>query len=976
MRPTLLLSLLLSSPSLARDFADAFERDADANGLPDGWELASPAGSLLLAAGRDGRALALAAPGSTSAAAVTRLSGRLDLAQDYVLAGWIRVDGADGASAVLSVQFTDERGDPLGPPQPTTAVAPGAGWTAVAFPVSLIDSRTRGLSIRAELTNRSGAEATAAFDDVTWVAKAFADGFEADLDKDGFPDRWRSVRSEEYPAFNAAETKLTSDDRRSGARAAALRTRGRNAGIETRWAASVDPDRSYELSVWVKTSGLEESAAWAEVEWLDAEEKTVGTARTVPARDTGGEFRELRLAVEALPAPARKARLRLAVGGDDPEGRAWFDDVEWIGRVRVRLDTDGRPGNVYPEESARAAGVSGNVVAIGLDAGAYEVFGTVSDGGGKAVWAGRIGGAELNVRQNLSVPFRFPVKEPGPYVARLEIRAGGQPGVQSAAAFGVAHTPVFPRGKRGDYGVSLNPYVHPARRPGAVLGLAGAGRARVRLWDPAARDLAALAADGPEMHDLLLDLRRHGVEPVGVLASPPVAAPGRSLADWFASRDRRWEGPLGRLVAAHRDVVALWEAGGDDRSLARAADPALVEEISKKLRAGHEFVALGLSFPSDLAPPAGDAVSFLVLPAGLDPAALHATTRADAREKLLLLDASDPCDLAWRAVAARAAGLSQGIADGDGRDVLDADGTPAPAWYALRVLNDLLSGATPVAGELLPGMLAFRKENRLVVAVRADPPRTLDAWLGADVLRVDVAGRAIRLAPDASGRLKLEASPALHFLVVSDAAFADTQLSGAFDGLPLKSRANPQPAVFRLANRFPDPIRNVRLLSVDLPTGWRPVALPREHARLDPGAAADFPLDFVVPSDSRPGDAEARLRVSFEAAGARREAVLVRTLPVRSDIEIAPRIEPTHDGRALEISVTVRNRGKRRANLKVTVDRGPALRPLEDVVRDLEPGTERVVRLAAEKDESGKEYRVALRGLEDDAFVNEVVRVP
>lgn len=972
--------LLAATAAPARDFADAFERDADRNGIPDGWTAApaagGPAGTLGIGDGKDGRGMVLGAPASATMAAETRLAGRLDLANDYVLSGWVKVEGGDGAAAFLTVQLVDERGDPLGPPQTTTQATPRDDWTMVVLPVSLLDSRTRSVAVRATLSNRSGAAATARFDDVGWVARAFVDGFENDLDKDGFPDRWRSIKGDEFPAFNATATKLTSDSLHGGGRSVGLSTRGRSAGLETRWAVTVDPDRAYQFSAWVRTEGLRDSAAWAEIEWLDEAETRVGIARTPSVRETGEGWKAVRLDAAEIPLRARKARLRLVLGGDDIEGRAWFDDVEWLGRVRVRLDTEGRPGNIYREGEARdTGGVSGSVVALGLEPGAYEVFALVRDGDGATAWEGRVGAVELPVRETLSVPFKFPTTTPGPYEVRLDIRASDKPLVQARATYAVAHEPLFGKGRGGEFGATVDPYAHPGRRMGTILAMAGIGKLRVPLWSAASRDRLDLPADGPAMHEVLLDLRRSGMDLVGVLGTPPGTSAPRTLAEWFGGRDRAWEEPVARLVGAHRDVVALWQAGDADVSLARAADAATLEAVAAAIRGAHELALPGLAWPADAAPPGADAAGFLALELRGALAGLPAALAGDARERMYVFEPESAADLAARAIEARSRGLSPLLATG-GAPLLDADGSPDAAWFALRVLNDLLSGATPVPGELLPGMPAFRKDGRLVLALRADPPRAVEAWLGEDVVRVDLLGRSRRLAPDAGGRLALEAGRSPAFLVVRDAAFADTQLSAVLEGLPLKSRTGPQRVAFRVTNRFDEPVRNVRVLSVELPAHWRPVETAVEHGSVEPGAPAEFPLDLSVPSDARPGLYEVRLRISFTARGTRREAVLARPLPVQPDVEVSPRIEPTADGKGLEVSITVRNRGARKADFKVYLNRGAGTRTLDDVVYALEPGQERVVRFLVEPDTKGREYLVGLRGIEDDLFVNEAVTVP
>ncbi len=967
MARSLLLMLLLVLPVTARDFADGFERDADGNGSPDGWTAVGlPEGGgarLSLGPGKDGQGMVLEAPAAASAAAETRLTGRLDLANDYVLAAWILVEGGDGAGATLTVQLVDERGDPLGAPQSAASATPRDHWTLVALPVSLIDSRTRALAIRATLNNRSGKPAVARFDDVSWVAKAFVDGFEADLDRDQFPDRWRSLQGDEYPAFNAVETRLANGEGRAGARGVAMRAQGRGAGLETRWAVAVDPDRAYELTAWVKTQGTETATARAEVEWLDEGDVSVGASRSAAAGDTGGGWVPLTLSVEEVPARARKARLRLILAGDDQDARAWFDDVEWLGRVRVRLDTGGREGNVFREEEVRSAGgVSGTLIALGLEAGSYEVFAVVRDGRGKVVWDGRVGSAILNVRANLAVPFGFPAREPGPYEARILIQANGLPHVQARAAFGIAHEPLFGQRRGGEFGVSWNPYV---RRPsGAVLAQSLAGRVCVPLWDVAQRDRPGLDPAGEPMRAILLDLRRHGLEVIGVLSTPPGAPPGRTLDEFFASRARSWEGPLGSLVFAHRDSATSWLL---DAGPATAADGDLLDLLAAKVRSASEFAQLGVALGDGEPVPAGAA---FVARRGTEAAP------GDRREDILFLPSVSPATLARRAAAARAAGRGGLVLSGDGADLVDVGGVPTATWYALRTLNDLLTGATPVEGLLLGEHPAFRCEGRIILFLHAEQAGTVDAWLGPGLRRVDLFGRVRVVEVEPTGRARIPVGPDPEFLIVGDSGLAETLLSAAFEGGPLLSRANPQRLSFRVVNRFPTPLGGLRLLSAELPPRWRPVESSLEHPEVAPAGTAEFPLDFSVPSDATPGRYELRLRLSFALDGVRRETVLRRTVEVRPEIEVLPRIEPTAEGKGLEVTLTLRNRGARRSSFKVYVNRGAGRRTLDDVVSALEPGSERVIRFLAEKDEAGKVYLIGLRGIEDDLFVNAAVTVP
>ncbi|MBI2922645.1 MAG: hypothetical protein HYY18_16455, partial [Planctomycetes bacterium] len=303
-------------------------------------------------------------------------------------------------------------------------------------------------------------------------------------------------------------------------------------------------------------------------------------------------------------------------------------------------------------------------------------------------------------------------------------------------------------------------------------------------------------------------------------------------------------------------------------------------------------------------------------------------------------------------------------------------GAPTASWFTLRLLNDLLSGAQPVPGELLPDVLTFKKDDRLILFVNPSTPRLLDAWLGDKLVRLDLLGRAAAVPTDAGGRQRIDTGTAPFFLVVSDTAFAETQLSGVFEGHPLKSRTSAQTVTFRLVNRFPEPIHNLRIVEAVLPPKWHPIDPALELTSVAPGAEARFPLEISLPSDVRPGDYSVRLKVSFSDGAARREATLTRVLTVRPEVDVLPRIEETADGKGLEVTVTVRNRGEKKTDFKIYVNRGNGARTLDEVVYGLEPGAERIVRFLAPKDESGREYVIGLRGIEDDLFVNEVVRVP
>ena len=290
----------------------------------------------------------------------------------------------------------------------------------------------------------------------------------------------------------------------------------------------VNQAKSYRLKARIKTQGFEQpfrpTGAYVSILWFEkpANEAICRYSDGTPiifttqpvARDTGGEWREVGLTINAVPPGAGYAKIRCTLEGEGIQSTAMFDDIVLSEGPRVTLET-GRMAPLYAEgEETRLT-----FVLDGLEKGEYsEEIATeaLDSGGGRSTETGRF---EVEGETKLQRPYK--VQLPGFGVFRLRYVLKDAGGNEIALrSIVLARVPKTERIKyAGKYGVHFHYYDHPYAFMGNYIYALGAGVMKTELWS----DTIADERNRQELLRFAGDLRRMGVRSVGVLGRSPIA---------------------------------------------------------------------------------------------------------------------------------------------------------------------------------------------------------------------------------------------------------------------------------------------------------------------------------------------------------------------------------------------------------------------------------------------------------------------
>lgn len=433
----------------------------------------------------------------------------------------------------------------------------------------------------------------------------------------------------------------------------------------------------------------------------------------------------------------------------------------------------------------------------------------------------------------------------------------------------------------------------------ALAELAGFRRIRVAIWPNRAREL-------------MLELSRAGsMTMVGSLEGPPPelfpevdpALLEKGMAAVRSIDPRLWEPQVRELVRKYREFVPLWQIG------------ATVVRTDALLNPG-------------------------------------------AGEPVVTIDSPDPAELVRLIVLSAGAGAAPIFVSAD--RLLDEEGYPKAGFLAVRVANDVLSGAKPrpdlVSLVGAPVRAAFEKDGRAILvawtekgesefSVRA--PGEVASPLGS--VRPLTAGERLRAGPMPLFIGKVDPLLPEERVTVQLVDPADASMSAA---LPLG--AEPSSRVLRIRNRsrrsglsdlhvtFPEP----------LPRGWVVRPLKIEGLSLPPGQELTPELTILLPPTEQEGERSLEVELRFVQAG--RPQVVREKLPIRIVPQIDIDVQITEapgltDAKRVSVRVTNRTsvprtltalvrlpgRPERSEPLGTLEPRSSAERTLDYLVRDL-----------------------------------------
>lgn len=283
----------------------------------------------------------------------------------------------------------------------------------------------------------------------------------------------------------------------------------------------VNPAKSYTLSAKIRTEGFEQpdrpTMAYVAMMWFDrAANAAIGRYqdgapiifRTPPVIcDTGGGWREVRLAVDTVPPGARFLRLRCTLEGKGIRARAMFDDVTLAEEPRVRLDP-GRPVPIFAGEEKIEIVASLN----GLAPGRYSERIQTENLDGDILQAET---RDLGVKGEGEVLRRCEAEARtfGAFRLRYTIRDadGGEVAARSIVLARVPQDAPLKETER--YGLCLRFFEHPYAVLGDYVRASCAGSIKNELWGEAAEQEEFIRFAGA--------MRRESVATVGVLGRSP-----------------------------------------------------------------------------------------------------------------------------------------------------------------------------------------------------------------------------------------------------------------------------------------------------------------------------------------------------------------------------------------------------------------------------------------------------------------------
>ena len=317
---------------------------------------------------------------------------------------------------------------------------------------------------------------------------------------------WERVRSEEHPAYNRV------DAERGYLR---MVTQGGKTAVELSPEAAwtVDPARSYRLTLLARLEGTRRNAASASLFWRDAQLRPLGPPQRSVVLSSPGEWQELALEVPRVPAGAVRATIRLDFEGPDVRGEAGFDRLRLSACALVEVRPAGRDLPVFSpgERIALEATAHG----IGAEA-LLEVLLRSADGNESAR-------TEWPVAAGVAARLELTPLKPGSYRVETTARRRGE--TLAARDFPLlVPNPAWLRSDAAGYGARFDPSTVTYWGAGELVRLTGIRR-------------AVVATGGPGTLDLLRALAGTPVTIVGV-GDPSVRGYGEFVDSWETARPR------------------------------------------------------------------------------------------------------------------------------------------------------------------------------------------------------------------------------------------------------------------------------------------------------------------------------------------------------------------------------------------------------------------------------------------------------
>lgn len=710
-----------------------------------------------------------------------------------------------------------------------------------------------------------------------------------DRDYDGWPDGWTRRQGLGFPRY----VKVAIDGQRTPSGGHALRV-DLDGGGAVAYSPSLPAGSLYDyiLEGQIRTEGLEYDVAYLSITVRDEKGKVLEVFTSEKVREAP-QWRRVRLGPVSPKSPqARSAVIGLHVQPTvypDLKGSAMFGDL-WLGRLpRMVLSAEG-PSHVFtsPDEIAVTCRISG------FSRPAPKVDFELLDAAGRRIARSEerlltqpasetTGEAEraLPDEARLIGTARWKPPVPGPGFYRVATSMVGERAAIHRRELTLAVTGSDRGPSSGEFGWSLSRGHRPLALAelGQLLTQAGVHWIKYPLWYSPQTPEATFEEVGRFLERLSL----HGIETVGILATPPddlrlPYRPARTplIADVLSAGREVWYPSLEATVARLGAQVRWWQLG-DDRDGSFIGYPRLPEKIAQVKaeldRVGCDaHVGFHWRWMQPLPEPAEGKVPWQFLALDAEPPLTHqelavylaAARRPDVRRWVALEPlargqyslADRVLDLVQRIMAAkneRAEGIFVPEPFSTDRGLMNDDGTPGELFLPWRTTASLLGGSEPLGTMPLPGGSSNQLYGRIddaVMVVWSRKPVQEALYLGEAVRQVDVWGRDVPVKRTEAGQV-LEVGPEPTFVTGLHKEIASWRLAFLLAGDRLPSVFGQRHRNrFELKNTFAQGIEGSVLLSG--PEGWK-ISPPRTGFHLAPGETFSQSFDLILPGNTQSG---------------------------------------------------------------------------------------------------------------------------
>ncbi len=785
------------------------------------------------------------------------------------------------------------------------------------------------------------------------------EGFEKEKIQGITYPHWERVIDSTHPTYNEVLIVDDPGNARTGKSFLRLQTHGGDTSFQEylRDATSVAPGQVYLVSAYarMKTAGPGErqrtNVASVQLRWLGKRGEPLRVDNSIPVTGVV-EWTPLSLEVQTPPKNAKWVQIRLSFRGRDVRGECDFDDVRL--QIRPRI-------TVRPKDRILPVFLRGEDPKFLIEVPSIRTSGVILEA------------TVRNQRGDVAVPTESIPIVPGKDIQQkvpslgnsyqelhLQLRRGGKILTTKIVPILFPELPVFGTDTVAAAGLTFNPFHENYSGMRQLAKLLHLRNAKMVVWDHP----AAQRSKEPPPAEILRLIRDATSEAetsfIGVLAQPlPSAFPQRNSGGLrgsplllFHQEKTTWAPILQDLIRRYREVIRQWQIGfeydptasditGKDRLLGKAIEP--IRKVQKSSIIGTalprreienaplknaQFYAASTTdwrtpeeFETPVTPPGTIVYRSASLQAAppLGGTAARRLQAADFLKKMIFNAASgNPNPLFFP------------VTSGSQGGILDSDGFPTATALAMRVANDLLSGATHRKNEHIfaPPLrdFVFEKNGKWFVAFWSEKgSHTLSTFLGHNAQLWDPLGTR---APFGSpGRARVDDLPL--FITDIDPYLLKTILTLKFHpekpGEPedstLPMRADPIVKRLRMTNHFPTELVGLRIRIVPpFPKEWD--IRPREMrtSRLGKEMSLETPVTFRLPQTEREGVRKLRINVTFFREDDRNRPFTINTaraLQVVPQILIKETVTPVGGNpNRKRVRIRIENKTGRTLNLR------------------------------------------------------------